>query len=164
MPRLPLHALPRRSAAGFTLLEMLVVLLIVGLLTAVVALAPSRNRRSGLAEEAQRLATLLESAGDEAQVRSSEIAWEPGGGGYRFYLRDDGGKWRPMNDVPFQGRHWGGDVTAVSIRYSGSGKTLSRIVFGEESIAPEVTITLFSGAAHLNVISTGIGNFVVRQP
>jgi len=162
MQRLPLHAPHRRSAAGFTLLEMLVVLLIVGLLTAAVALAPSRNRRSGLAEEAQRLATLLESAGDEAQVRSSEIAWQPGRGGYRFYLRDDGGQWRPMNDEPFRGRHWGSDVTAVSIHYSGSGKTLSRIVFGEESIAPEVTITLFSGTMHLNVIGTGIGNFVVR--
>ncbi len=50
-----------RTAAGFTLLEMLVVLVIVGLLVAVVTLAPSRNRRTDLAEEAQRLANLLES-------------------------------------------------------------------------------------------------------
>ena len=67
----------RRAAAGFTLLEMLVVLVIAGLLVAVVTLAPSRNRRTDLAEEAQRLANLLESAGDEAQVRSMPIAWQP---------------------------------------------------------------------------------------
>jgi len=65
-----------QASAGFTLIEMLVVLMIAGLLLAVVALAPTRNRRGDLAEEAQRLATMLESADDEAQVRSVSIAWQ----------------------------------------------------------------------------------------
>ncbi|MBN3793102.1 GspH/FimT family pseudopilin [Burkholderia sp. Ac-20353] len=153
-----------RRAAGFTLLEMLVVLVIAGLLVAVVALAPSRNRRTDLAEEAQRLASLLESAGDEAQVRSLSIAWQPVGGGYRFLQRTESGAWSPMTDELFRPRRWGTDVTGVSIRYTGGGEPVSRVVIGDESIDVPVTITLSSGDVRLAVVATGIGNFVVRRP
>ncbi|KVF26396.1 type II secretion system protein GspH [Burkholderia vietnamiensis] len=154
----------RRSAAGFTLLEMLVVLVIVGLLVAVVTLAPSRNRRTDLAEEAQRLANLLESAGDEAQVRSMPIAWQLVGGGYRFVQRTDSGGWTPMTDDLYRARRWGGAVTSVSVRYTGGGEVPSRVVLGSESIDVPVTITLWSGDVGMAVVGTGIGNFVVRRP
>ncbi|WP_083493824.1 GspH/FimT family pseudopilin [Burkholderia sp. lig30] len=158
----PAHSV--RGAAGFTLLEMLVVLVIAGLLVAVVALAPSRNRRTDLAEDAQRLANLLESAGDEAQVRSLAIAWQPVDGGYRFLQHTERGNWTPMTDELFRPRRWGADVTGVSIRYTGGGEPVSRVVIGEESIDVPVTITLSSGAIRLAVVATGIGNFVVQRP
>nr|WP_258187438.1 GspH/FimT family pseudopilin [Trinickia symbiotica] len=151
-------------SAGFTLLEMLVVLVIVGLLMAVVTLSPSRNRRTDLVEEAQRLASLLESADDEAQVRSAQIAWQPVDGGYTFYQRAESGTWLPMRDQLLRPHRWHADVTGISVRYTGSGQSVSRIVLGGESIDVPVTITLSSGAARLLVVSTGIGNFVVRQP
>lgn len=153
-----------RRAAGFTLLEMLVVLVIVGLLVAVVTLAPSRNRRTDLAEEAQRLANLLESAGDEAQVRSMPIAWQPVGGGYRFVQRTENGAWAPMTDDLYRARRWGSAVTGVSVRYTGGGEVPSRVVLGSESIDVPVTITLWSGEVRMAVVGTGIGNFVVRRP
>ncbi|VWC53496.1 MULTISPECIES: GspH/FimT family pseudopilin [Burkholderia] len=156
--------LASRRAAGFTLLEMLVVLVIVGLLVAVVTLAPSRNRRTDLAEEAQRLANLLESAGDEAQVRSMPIAWQAVGGGYRFVQRTESGAWAPMTDEMYRARRWGTEVTGVSVRYTGGGETPSRIVLGSESIDVPVTITLWSGDVRMAVVGTGIGNFVVRRP
>ncbi|WP_105131589.1 GspH/FimT family pseudopilin [Burkholderia sp. BE12] len=155
---------PRHTAAGFTLLEMLVVLMIAGLLVAVVTLAPSRNRRTDLAEEAQRLANLLESAGDEAQVRAMPIAWQPVGGGYRFVQRTEGGAWAPMTDDLYRARRWGSEVTGVSVHYTGGGEAPSRIVLGSESIDVPVTITLWSGDVRMAVVGTGIGNFVVRRP
>lgn len=154
----------RRSSAGFTLLEMLVVLVIAGLLVAVVALAPMRNRRTDLAEEAQRLAALLESAGDEAQIRSASIAWQPVDGGYRFYQRAESGAWQPMSDELLGPHRWGTDVTGVSIRYTGSGDAIQRVVLGDESIDVPVTITLSSGTVRLLVVGTGIGNFSVIRP
>lgn len=154
----------RNRQSGFTLLEMLVVLVIVGLLVAVVTLAPSRNRRTDLAEEAQRLANLLESAGDEAQVRSMPIAWQPVGGGYRFVQRTESGAWAPMTDELYRARRWGAAVTGVSVRYTGGGETPSQIVLGSESIDVPVTITLWSGDVRMAVVGTGIGNFVVRRP
>ncbi|KLU24867.1 general secretion pathway protein GspH [Caballeronia mineralivorans PML1(12)] len=155
---------PRRSSAGFTLLEMLVVLVIAGLLVTVVALAPTRNRRTDLAEEAHRLATMLEAADDEAQIRSASIAWQPVDGGYRFYQRAENGSWQPIVDQLLAPHRWGTDVTSVSIRYTGSGETTPRIVFGDESVDVPVTVTLDSGAVQLQVIGTGIGNFAVHRP
>lgn len=154
----------RRTSTGFTLLEMLVVLVIVGLLVAVVTLAPSRNRRTDLAEEAQRLANLLESAGDEAQVRSIPIAWQTVGGGYRFVQRTESGAWVPMTDDLYRARRWGAEVTGVSVRYTGGGEVPSRVVLGSEGIDVPVTITLWSGDVRMAVVGTGIGNFVVRRP
>ena len=157
------RVLHRASSRGFTLIEMLVVLMIAGLLIAVVALAPSRNKRTDLNEEAQRLATLLESADDEAQVRSASIAWQPVDGGYRFFQRAENGKWLPLNDEVLGPHRWDADVTGVSIHYTG-GAGIQRVVFGDESIEVPVTITLQSGAVSLLVVGTGIGNFAVRRP
>ncbi|WP_186079425.1 GspH/FimT family pseudopilin [Burkholderia gladioli] len=154
----------RRGEAGFTLIEMLVVLLIAGLLVAAVTLAPTRNRRGELAEDAQRLASLLESAGDEAQVRALPIAWQPVGGGYRFLQRTEAGAWVPMGDELFRPRRWGSEVTDVAIRYSDGGKSVPRVVIGDESIDAPITISLSSDSIRLEVVSTGIGNFMVRRP
>lgn len=153
-----------RSSAGFTLLEMLVVLVIAGLLVALVTLAPSRNRRAELEEEAQRLASLLESAGDEAQVRSTVIAWQPVEGGYQFFERTQTGAWAPMAEGLFRPHRWTTDGTSASIRYTGSRESTARVVQGEESFTVPVTITLSSGTARFVLAGTGIGNFVVQQP
>lgn len=157
------HVRAPQRAAGFTLLEMLVVMLIVGLLVAVVTLAPTTNRRTDLAEEAQHLASLLESAGDEAQVRSTPIAWQPVNGGYRFYQRAENGAWQPMTDDLFRAHRWSASVTGVSMRYTG-GASISRVVLGAESIDVPVTIALSSGSVQWLVVGTGIGNFAVRAP
>ena len=85
------------AQAGFTLLEMLVVLVIAGLLVSLASLQLTRNPRTDLNEEAQRLALLFESAGDEAQVRARPIAWQPLDGGFRFDVRTEDG-WRPLRD------------------------------------------------------------------
>ncbi len=152
---------------GFTLLEMLVVLLIAGLLIAVTALAPTRNRRTDLNEEAQRLATMLESADDEAQVRSKHrLRGNRLNGGYMFYQRTEERRVASARGWAFLlgPYRWGAAVTGISIRYSGSGDVASRVVFGDESINVPVTVTLSSGAASLDVVSTGVGNFSVRRP
>nr|WP_306306632.1 GspH/FimT family pseudopilin [Burkholderia vietnamiensis] len=138
--------------------------MIVGLLVAVVTLTPSRNRRTDLAEEAQRLANLLESAGADAQVRSIPIAWQAVGGGYRFVQRTDGGGWAPMTDDLYRARRRGAAVTGVPVRYTGGGDAPPPVVLGNEGIDVPVTITLGSGDVRMAVIGTGIGNFVVRRP
>jgi general secretion pathway protein H len=79
-------AAPRRGtrAAGFTLLELLVVLAIMAAATAGVGLALRDSSATRLEREAQRLAALLESA--RAQSRSTGLAvrWRAVEGGFRF--------------------------------------------------------------------------------
>jgi general secretion pathway protein H len=150
-----------RAHAGFTLLEMLVVLVIAGILISAATLSVSRNPRTDLNEEAQRLALLFESAGDEAQVRSRPISWQPVDGGYRFDVRTADG-WRALRDDLLAARRWQAGVTGVSIQYEGSDETASRVVFGLESIDTPVRVTLFSSAGQVSIVGTGNGRYEVR--
>jgi general secretion pathway protein H len=147
--------------AGFTLLEMLVVLVIAGLLVSLASLAMTRNPRTDLNEEAQRLALLFESAGDEAQVRARPIAWQPFDGGFRFDMHTEDG-WRPLRDDLLGPRRWEGGVTSVAIDYPGSDEHPSRVVFGTESIDEPVQITLYSAAGQATIVGTGTGRYEVR--
>ena len=148
-------------SAGFTLLEMLVVLVIAGLLVSLASLALTRNPRTDLNEEAQRLALLFESAGDEAQVRARPIAWQPVSGGFRFDIRTDDG-WRPLRDDLLGARGWEGGVTDVAIDYPGSDAHPDRIVFGVESIDVPVRVTLYSPVGRATIVGTGNGRYEVR--
>lgn len=149
-------------AAGFTLLEMLVVLVIAGLLVSLASLSLTRNPRTDLNEQAQRLALLFESASDEAQVRARPIAWQPVAGGYRFDVRTDDG-WRALlRDDLLRERRWEGGVTDVSIDYPGTDVHPERLVFGVESIGQAVTVTLYSAVGRATIVGTGNGRYEVR--
>jgi general secretion pathway protein H len=153
----------RTRVHGFTLLEMLVVLLIAGLLISLASLSLSRNPRTDLNEEAQRLALLFESAGDEAQVRARPIAWQPVSGGFRFDVRTEDG-WRPLRDDLLGPRGWEGGVTGVSIDYPGGDDDThaNRLVFGTEAVDVPVQVTLYSAAGRATIVGTGSGRFEVR--
>jgi general secretion pathway protein H len=153
----------RARARGFTLLEMLVVLLIAGLLISLASLTLTRNPRTDLNEEAQRLALLFESAGDEAQVRARPIAWQPVAGGFRFDVRTEDG-WRPLRDDLLGPRQWEGGVTGVAITYPGADDDSqpNRLVFGTEAVDVPVQVTLFSAAGRATIVGTGSGRFEVR--
>ncbi|SAL48663.1 general secretion pathway protein H [Caballeronia peredens] len=150
-----------RREAGFTLLEMLVVLVIAGLLVSLASLQLTRNPRTDLNEEAQRLALLFESAGDEAQVRARPIAWQPLDGGFRFDIRTEDG-WRPLRDDLLRARRWEGGVTGVTINFLDSDKSVNRLVFGTEAIDTPMEITLISPAGRATIIGGGNGRFQVR--
>jgi general secretion pathway protein H len=150
-----------RREAGFTLLEMLVVLVIAGLLVSLASLQLTRNPRTDLNEEAQRLALLFESAGDEAQVRARPIAWLPLEGGFRFDIRTDDG-WRPLRDDLLRERQWEGGVTGVTIQYAGSDESAGRLVFGTEAIDQPMEVTLVSAAGRATIVGTGNGRYQVR--
>ncbi|EKS69185.1 MULTISPECIES: GspH/FimT family pseudopilin [Caballeronia] len=154
------HSAARRQA-GFTLLEMLVVLVIAGLLVSLASLQLTRNPRTDLKEEAQRLALLFESAGDEAQVRARPIAWQPIDGGYRFDIRTEDG-WRPLRDELLRQRRWEGGVTGVSIQFLDSDKTAGRLVFGTEAIDSPMEITLFSAVGRVTIVGSGNGRYQVQ--
>jgi len=150
-----------RTQAGFTLLEMLVVLVIAGLLVSLASLQLTRNPRTDLNEEAERLALLFESAGDEAQVRARPIAWQPLDGGFRFDVRTSDG-WRPLRDDLLRARRWEGRVTGVTIRFAGTDKSAARLVFGTEAIDSAMEVTLTSPAGSATIVGTGNGRYQVR--
>lgn len=91
---------PRRAgpARGFTLLELLVVIVIIGVVITMVTLSVgTRNRETVLSEQARRLAALVGMAGEQAIMSSEQYGVRFSPDGYRFLVLD-GTKWHPVND------------------------------------------------------------------
>jgi len=78
---------------GFTLVEMLVVLLLLGIAAALVTLRIDRDDRHLLQQEATRFAGALEQASATAQWQAITLGVSAEGGTYRFWRRDGDGQW-----------------------------------------------------------------------
>ena len=74
-----------RAAAGFTLLELMIVMLIVAVSTALVTLSLRDRSQSKLEEEGARLSALLETARTQSRIVGTEVRWAPlATGGFEF--------------------------------------------------------------------------------
>lgn len=76
--------LARLLTAGFTLLELLVVVSIIAIASAGVSFAVRDAGGNTLDREAQRLAALLESARARSRVTGQPVRWVAGEAGFRF--------------------------------------------------------------------------------
>lgn len=92
--------------AGFTLIEILVVLFIVSIMAGIiVAHLPRMTSTGELDTSARRLVQLLGMAKQEALLEADEYGFKPEHNGYRFYVYDDAAqKWTPLTERPFQER------------------------------------------------------------
>jgi general secretion pathway protein H len=83
---------------GFTLIEMLMVLMIMGLFVGLVSTITRPDDRATLRLEAERLSQFLDFATVEAQLTGQSIAWTADGPGYRFWRTGDDGLWSEIRD------------------------------------------------------------------
>ena len=72
------------KARGFTLIELLVVVAIIAIATAGVSFALRDSQSTQLEREAQRLASLLESARAQSRATGVPIRWRATDGGFQF--------------------------------------------------------------------------------
>ena len=141
----------RRRARGFTLIELMIVMVVIAIATAVASLALRDPAASKLDHEAARLASLLESARAEARASGVAARWEPlsdqaDGSGFRFVGL-------PASlELP---THW--LDTGTSAQVIGA----RAIVLGPEPLIGAQRIVLRLDDRRLTLATDGIGPFVV---
>ncbi len=136
-------ASPPCRARGFTLLEVLVVMLIIGVLISFAVLSISRGDTS-LQDEAQRLAALIRLAGQEAVSQGQEFAVELESDGYAF-VTFDGEKWQPVaGDELLRRRELPQDLV-IDVELEGEHLTLAGQAQEEEKETPPRIFLLSSG-------------------
>ncbi|WP_019142121.1 GspH/FimT family pseudopilin [Noviherbaspirillum massiliense] len=164
-PSFAIKARSRRhfAARGFTLLELLVVLVIAGIMLGVVSFNAMPDARQALQNEAQRIALLLQLARDEAIVRNRPIAFEADGTTYRFLVRN-GDTWQTLGgDDLLHEREFKQAPVALSIEPPVAVQNdPMRLVFGREPVDKPFVLTLSSGDVQVAIRADGIGHFVVE--
>jgi general secretion pathway protein H len=81
---------------GFTLLELLVVLLIIGIIVSFAGLSIGQRSSRVVHDEAERLNGLFQMASDEAVMDGRELAVEFAEDGYQFLELNQDNKWVPI--------------------------------------------------------------------
>ncbi len=154
---------PVRVARGFTLVELMVVVVIIGITLGMVSLNALPSQDQNLQNEAQRIALLLQLARDEAIVRNRLVAFEADAEHYRFLVRNDT-SWAPvLEDDLLRERAFKNAPVALSIDPPVSGVVGPlRITFGREPVDKPFVLTLASGTHAAAIRADGIGHFVVE--
>lgn len=128
-----------QSSGGFTLIEVLVVLIIIGVVASgtSIGLDALRARDTDLAVD--RLRHVLEAAAEHAQIRGRPIALDRLPDGYRFSMLDADGSWIALDEAPtFTERRFPDALNWQALQIE--GRPVDRLVFG--SLAPQFELTL----------------------
>lgn len=131
---------PARIPSGFTLIELMVVIFIVGLTATVVMISLPDGSRE-VRSDADRFAQRIAAARDEAVLESQPIALWVSPSGYGFERRREGA-WQPIEQPPFDATDWRGGTVA---RVPPDG---ARLVFDSVGLPSEaIAVTIEQGGA-----------------
>jgi len=154
-------------ARGFTLIELMVVVVLMGVMLATVAVTAFPDDKAKLRTEADRLAQLWTIAHDEAQVRASALVWEADANAFRFLTRDGANLVEITDDQVLRARRW--DVSPIQVTRLGTNPDPTttatvRVAFARGVAQDPFAVELRYNAARAVVRADGLGNFSVDNP
>jgi len=153
--------LPRApGTCGFTLIEMLVVLMIIGLFVGLVSAVTRPDDRAVLEVEAQRLAALLDFAATKSRLTGKSIAWTAHSGEYRFWQYYEDLGWSEIRDSELlRARVLPHGMTIADLRIEAlrpqGAMRLEFIPYGPNLV---FTIQISLGAEYYYVSATPVGD------
>lgn len=118
-----------RRARGFTLLELLVVIVLAGILLSIVTITVTPDERQLLARDAERVGQLFALAADESRIRQQPIFWEADLSGYRFVTLAGGERKLVSGDDLLRERAWREPLRTLALHAAGGGQR-AQVVLG----------------------------------
>lgn len=108
---------------GFTLLELLVVIVVISIASAMLVVKGSPSAGNYLQSEGQKLGQLLRIAQQHALLKSRTLRWVPEAKGYRFEsLEQD--RWMPVQDESaLRPRAWGQEGLSAVVLVDGLNRS-----------------------------------------
>ena len=148
---------------GFTLIEILVVVVLIAISATLVSVQLAPNQQRTLRNQADKLAVLLEQARDEAIGTGASLAFQADAQHYWFARRQPDRTWGPFVEEPFGAQVFPAPVQLVGMEINGrpaAGGDL--IIFSPVGNNPTFRIHLAAANARLQVRSAAPASIVVE--
>lgn len=140
-----------RQQAGFTLIEVLVVLALLGLVYALASLAIPNHQERYWRDNVEALRVSLNAAQDEAALRGVPIVAEVDAQGWRFHQNTRAGSMQVMRE-PFAPRLWQHPVNVSPVQWQ----------LGDEAAQAITPLQLSQEQRQATLSRNSLGQFVVQ--
>ena len=150
--------------AGFTLIELMVVLLIVGIALSVVTLSFRPPSQQSLGREAERLAAVLNLARDEARLTGQPVLLKLDRQGWRFFEAGSEG-WVAVPDDQLPAGQFNPPLDRAVFGFGAEANPSEMIQYwiGVEEIDDFKGLRLQRGSEEVLLVTDGLGHYGVAR-